>query len=140
MILQLSEPRKGVWDLARQIHWILRRQTGGLVFPETKFTLEYFKQGWRRRGNGEEELLNRYIFVCKAICVHNLNFKWAILKTEKGVKQMIDTEEYRLTWTRNVRNVACVLPLPMTNIANESCYAFLFKSENASESSKSWSK
>lgn len=136
MILQLSEPRNGVWVLARQTLWILRRQTGGLAFPETKFTLVYFKEGWWRKGNREEVLLNRYIFVCKVISDHNLNVKCAVLKTEKRVKQMMDTEEYRLTWTRNVRNVACVLPLPMTNIADEPCYAFFFKSESASESSK----
>lgn len=44
------------------------------------------------RGNVEEELLKRCIFMCKVISDHNLNFKWAVLKTKKGTKQ-IDTKE-----------------------------------------------
>lgn len=45
------------------------------------------------RGNMEEELLKRYISVCKVSSDHNVNLKWAVLKTKKGTKQNVDTEE-----------------------------------------------
>lgn len=90
VILPLSESRKGIWILARQVFCILRRQIRGLGFPEIKSTL--FKQAKWRRESEAGELLKRCIFVCKMISDHNLNFEWAVVKTEKGTKQM-GTEE-----------------------------------------------
>lgn len=74
--------------------------------------------------------------MCKEILDHNSNFKEAVLKTEKSTEQMLGAGGWGTAWTEVVRNVSCVLPLPIANIANESYCASLFKSENASESSK----